>query len=87
MIREFHLADWFTLANAVCGIGALFSAMSYIETGQTRHVYYASALVLAALVFSGRRSMLDRADGSASCVSVTTSRGQTIARHLSTFAL
>src|SRR5690606_14133175 len=28
MIREFHLADWFTLANAVCGVGALFSAMT-----------------------------------------------------------
>jgi hypothetical protein len=31
MIREFHLADWFTLANAVCGIGALFSTMTYLE--------------------------------------------------------
>ncbi len=51
MIREFHLADWFTLGNAVCGIGALFSAMSFIETGQVRHIYYACALVLAALVF------------------------------------
>ena len=51
MIREFHLADWFTLANAVCGIGALFSAMSYIETGAVRHIYFACALVLAALVF------------------------------------
>ena len=29
MIREFHLADWFTLANAVCGTGALFSMMSH----------------------------------------------------------
>ena len=28
MIREFHLADWFTLANAFCGVGALFSVMS-----------------------------------------------------------
>ena len=51
MIREFHLADWFTLANAVCGIGALFSAMSYIETGLVKHIYYAFAMVLAALVF------------------------------------
>ena len=51
MIREFHLADWFTLANAVCGVGALFSAMSYIETGLTSHIYYACVLVLAALVF------------------------------------
>jgi len=31
MIREFHLADWFTLGNAVCGVGALFSTLSYIE--------------------------------------------------------
>ncbi|MCY7306996.1 MAG: CDP-diacylglycerol--serine O-phosphatidyltransferase [Rhodoferax sp.] len=51
MIREFHLADWFTLANAVCGVGALFSAMTFIETGVTRHVYFASALVFAALIF------------------------------------
>ena len=51
MIREFHLADWFTLANAVCGTGALFSTMTYLETGDARHVYFACALVLAALVF------------------------------------
>ena len=51
MIREFHLADWFTLANAVCGVGALFSTMTYLETNDVRHVYFASALVFAALVF------------------------------------
>ncbi len=51
MIREFHLADWFTLANAVCGTGALFSIMTYLELREVRHVYYACALVLAALVF------------------------------------
>lgn len=51
MIREFHLADWFTLANAVCGVGALFSVMTYLETHDVRHVYFASALVFAALVF------------------------------------
>ena len=43
MIREFHLADWFTLANAVCGTGALFSTMTYLETSDARHVYYATA--------------------------------------------
>ena len=31
MIREFHLADWLTLANAVCGTSALFSMMTYLE--------------------------------------------------------
>ncbi len=51
MIREFHLADWFTLGNAVCGTGALFSAMTFLETGAVRHIYFACALVLAALVF------------------------------------
>ena len=51
MIREFHLADWFTLGNAVCGVGALFSAMSFLETADVRHVYFACALVLAALIF------------------------------------
>ncbi len=51
MIREFHLADWFTLGNAVCGVGALFSAMSFLETVDVQHIYFAAALVFAALVF------------------------------------
>ena len=51
MIREFHLADWFTLGNAVCGVGALFSCMSYLQQHDARHLLFACALVLAALVF------------------------------------
>ena len=51
MIREFHLADWFTLGNAVCGVGAMFSIITFIQTREIHHVYYACALVLAALVF------------------------------------
>jgi CDP-diacylglycerol---serine O-phosphatidyltransferase len=51
MIREFHLADWFTLANAVCGTGAVFSMMTYLQTTDVRHVYFACGLVLAAGVF------------------------------------
>ena len=51
MIREFHLADWFTLGNAVCGMGALFSTMTYLETGNIKHVYFACGLVVAALIF------------------------------------
>ena len=51
MIREFHLADWFTLANAVCGTGALFSMLTYLQTGDVRHVYFACGMVVAALVF------------------------------------
>lgn len=51
MIREFHLADWFTLGNAVCGTGALFSTITYLETGDIIHVYYAGSLVIVALIF------------------------------------
>jgi CDP-diacylglycerol--serine O-phosphatidyltransferase len=51
MIREFQLADWFTLANAVCGTGALFSVMTYLEVREARHLYFACGLVLAALIF------------------------------------
>ncbi|MDB5930409.1 MAG: CDP-diacylglycerol--serine O-phosphatidyltransferase [Polaromonas sp.] len=51
MIREFHLADWFTLANAVCGIGALFSMMTFLQTNHLKHVYFACGLVVAALIF------------------------------------
>jgi CDP-diacylglycerol---serine O-phosphatidyltransferase len=51
MIREFHLADWFTLANAVCGTGALFAMMTYLQTADVRHVYFACGMVVAALIF------------------------------------
>ncbi|SAK76690.1 CDP-diacylglycerol--serine O-phosphatidyltransferase [Caballeronia glebae] len=51
MIRDFHLADWFTLGNAVCGTGALFSSMSYLDDSDVLHIYLACALVFAALVF------------------------------------
>lgn len=51
MIREFHLADWFTLGNAVCGVGSIFSTMTFVLNNDTMHVYYAAALVFAALVF------------------------------------
>lgn len=51
MIREFQLADWFTLANAVCGTGALFSMLTYLQEDEVRHVYYACTMVFAAFVF------------------------------------
>ena len=51
MIREFHLADWLTLGNAVCGIGALFSIMTFLQTGHVKHVYFACSLLVAALIF------------------------------------
>ena len=51
MIREFHLADWFTLGNAICGTAGLFSTITYVQTERTQHIYFAGALVFAALVF------------------------------------
>jgi CDP-diacylglycerol--serine O-phosphatidyltransferase len=51
MIREFHLADWITLANAACGTSAMFAIMTFLQTDDVRHVYFACGLVLAALVF------------------------------------
>ena len=51
MIREFHFADWFTLGNAICGTGALFSSMTYLQTGLREHLYFACTLIFAALIF------------------------------------
>lgn len=51
MIRSFHLADWFTLANAFCGVGALFAVMSYLQTQDVMHLYFACGLIPFALVF------------------------------------
>lgn len=51
MIRSFHLADWFTLGNASCGAGALFAVMSYLQSQDVRHLVFACALILLALVF------------------------------------
>jgi CDP-diacylglycerol---serine O-phosphatidyltransferase len=51
MIREFHLADWFTLGNAICGTAAIFSTISYVQTAVVQHVYFACALVALAFLF------------------------------------
>lgn len=51
MIREFHLADWFTLSNAFCGVGALFSVMSYLQTKEVMHLWFACGLIPFALLF------------------------------------
>jgi CDP-diacylglycerol--serine O-phosphatidyltransferase len=51
MIREFHLSDWLTLGNAICGTAAIFSVISFVESAVTVHLYIAASLVLAALIF------------------------------------
>jgi len=51
MVREFHLADFFTLANGACGIGGVFGAMKFLETQSLRYFLIAAALAPAAFVF------------------------------------
>ena len=51
MIRSFHLADLFTLANGFCGVAAIFEAMKYLGDGVKRHAYAAALLIPLALVF------------------------------------
>jgi CDP-diacylglycerol---serine O-phosphatidyltransferase len=51
MIRSFHLADLFTLANGFCGVAAIFEAMKFLRDGDKRHAYAAALLIPLALVF------------------------------------
>ena len=57
MLREFHLADWFTLGNAVCGTGAIFAAMRFLQEGRVDDLLWGMALIPLAFVldaFDGR---------------------------------
>ena len=51
MIREMHLADAFTLANAACGVGAVFCAMVYVADHSLAYFYAAAALAPLAFIF------------------------------------
>jgi CDP-diacylglycerol---serine O-phosphatidyltransferase len=51
MIRGFHLADFFTLANAACGVAAVFLAMLYVASSSRGHFYAAAAMAPAAFLF------------------------------------
>jgi CDP-diacylglycerol--serine O-phosphatidyltransferase len=51
MLRGFHLADFFTLGNAACGVGAVFLAMLYLGTGEIAHFLMSAALAPAAFAF------------------------------------
>ena len=50
MLRDFHLADLFTIANGFCGVAALFQAMTFLSTRERRHLYVAALFVPLALV-------------------------------------
>lgn len=51
MIREFHLADLFTLGNAACGVAAVFLAMRYMAAPSTELFLLAAAMAPAAFAF------------------------------------
>ena len=51
MIRNFHLADFFTIANGFCGVAAIFQAMWFLSRGERWRLDVAAALVLLALIF------------------------------------
>ena len=51
MIRGMHLADFLTLGNAACGVGAVFCAMIYAAAQSKAHFYAAVAFAPAAFVF------------------------------------
>jgi len=72
LLRSFVLADFITLANAVCGTGAIFLCLNYLDMGRfTPFLAGAFTLLALALVFDvadglvaryGRRSSLFGAD-------------------------
>jgi CDP-diacylglycerol--serine O-phosphatidyltransferase len=51
MLREFHLADFFTLANAACGIAGVFLAMLYVREPSRAIFLLAAAMAPAAFAF------------------------------------
>ena len=51
MLRDFHLADFLTLANGCCGTAAIFFAMSHMRYDNPGGIYAAGVLVAGALLF------------------------------------
>jgi CDP-diacylglycerol--serine O-phosphatidyltransferase len=51
MIRGFHVADFFTLGNAACGVAGVFLAMLYMASDSTTHFLWAAAMAPMAFVF------------------------------------
>src|SRR5262249_10220509 len=51
MIRSFHLADLFTIANGFCGVAAIFEAMKFLNTRDEKHACLGAWLIPAGWVF------------------------------------
>lgn len=65
-LREFHLADWFTLGNAFCGTGAIFAAMRFLQEGGVHDLLIGMALIPAAFVLDALDGRVARWRNSAS---------------------
>ncbi|WP_133499934.1 CDP-diacylglycerol--serine O-phosphatidyltransferase [Cognatilysobacter terrigena] len=66
MLRDFQLADWFTLGNAFCGSGAIFAAMRFLQEGVVRDLLVGMALIPLAFVFDALDGRIARWRQSAS---------------------
>lgn len=51
MIRQLHLADFFTLANAACGMASVFLAMFFMSNRANNYLVIAAGMAVAALIF------------------------------------
>src|SRR3982750_4286755 len=51
MVRGFHLADFFTLANAACGVAGVLMAMRYLGSRDTADLLVAAGVAPAAFFF------------------------------------
>jgi CDP-diacylglycerol--serine O-phosphatidyltransferase len=51
MIRDFHLADFLTLANGASGTAAIFLSMDHVRVGSIGKVYAAGTFIVLALFF------------------------------------
>jgi CDP-diacylglycerol--serine O-phosphatidyltransferase len=51
MLRDFHVADFFTLGNAASGIVSCFAAIRFATDGGSRHLLVACALMPLAFLF------------------------------------
>jgi CDP-diacylglycerol--serine O-phosphatidyltransferase len=66
MVRDFRLADWFTLGNAFCGVGAVFAAMRFLQEGRVRDLMLGMALIPLAFIFDALDGRVARWQKSAS---------------------
>jgi CDP-diacylglycerol---serine O-phosphatidyltransferase len=51
MIREMHLADFFTLGNAASGMASVFLAMFYMRNERADYLIAAAVMAVVALIF------------------------------------